>query len=189
MAVEALMKRLLASGSLVVVTIAASGCAAALSPLLFAPPYRDPAQSYGAPPIGRWDQVLSLEPRLLISVWQSSGIQQTGRFVTADMDALQMFVLGSDVTIPRHDIMRVDLVQTLPGGERTRKRIAAGAALGAVKMVAAFQIIPLAFAGKLWLPPAGVWLSGAGVGVWEAVRRDHEERRPHTLYIAPARRI
>lgn len=183
------MKRLLALGSLVALTMMVSGCASAFSAQLFAPRYRQPAQADVMPPVGRWDQVLSLEPRLLISVWQSSGVQQTGRFVSADMDALQMFVQGADITIPRHDIMRVDLVQRLPGGDRTRKRIAAGAALGAIKMVAAFQIIPLAFAGKLWMPPAGVWLAGAGVGAWDAGWRDHDERRPRTLYIAPARRI
>jgi hypothetical protein len=183
------MKRLLALGSLAAVTMMASGCASSFSPQLFAPRYRLPAQAFVMPPVGRWDQVLSLEPRLLISVWESSGVQQTGRFVTADMDALQMFVQGAEVTIPRHDIMRVDLAQTLPGGDRTRKRIAAGAALGAIKLAAAFQIIPLAFAGKLWMPPAGLWLAGAGAGAWEAGRRDHEERRPRTLYIAPARRI
>ena len=183
------MKRLLATGSLLVVTMTASGCAAALSPQLFPAPYRQPAQGYVVPPIGRWDQVISLEPRLLISVWRSSGAQQTGRFVTADLDTLQMFVQGSDVTIPRDDIMRLDLVQTLPGGRRSRKRIATGAALGAIKMAAVFQIIPLAFAAKLWLPPPGVWLAGAALGGWEAAERDRADRRPRTLYIAPARRI
>lgn len=165
-------------------SMSAAGCA----PLLVGP------QTYGRPraamvqplpPVGRWDLVMSLQPSWLIAVIEANGTTHTGRFLAADGDGLSVVVRGSEISVPRVEVMRVDLVQTLPAGARTGKRIAAGAAAGSLAMVAALQIVPLAFAGKLWMPPAKVWVAGAALGAGDAALRDAAERYPRTIYVAP----
>ncbi len=137
--------------------------------------------------VGRWDQVMGLTPSVLVGVLRTDGTVQTGRFGGADADALHLFSQGWDVTFARDEVIRLDLLESRPAGERTVTRIAKGAARHALVMAAVVQVLPLAFSGTLAMPPARFWLVNVGIGGGVAALHDARDRRPRTIYVAPPR--
>ena len=181
------MGRRFLAGIALAAALANTACAPLLAPLAHGPRRSLPLQ-YEIPPIGRWDQVLSLQPTLIVTVLTSNGDSHTGRFLAADRDTLRLIVHGSEVMVARDDVMRVDLAQRLPVGEQTVKRIGTGALGGSLATVLPLQFVCLAFGGKLCNLGARLWLAGAVAGAAGAAARDQYERRPRTIYITPVAR-
>ncbi len=181
------MRRRFLAGIALAAALAHTACAPLLAPLAHGSRRSLPLQ-FELPPIGRWDQVLSLEPALMVTVLTSNGDSHTGRFLAADRDTVRLVVHGFEVMVARDDVMRLDLAQRLPVGERTAKRIATGAVGGSLATVLPLQLVCLAFGGKLCNPGARLWFGGAIAGAAGAAARDRYERRPRTIYIAPAAR-
>ena len=168
--------------------VGAAACSPLLDPYGYGPRRRAAPRAYDVPPIGRWDQVLSLKPALVISVIQADGSIQTGRFAGATAAVMRVIVQGAEITVPRDDVMRIDVAQTLPAGKGTLRSVTLGAAGVSLATVLSLQILPLAFAGELWNPPARTWITSAAGGAAAGWWSDRRTRGPRTIYIAPAHR-
>ena len=168
--------------------VGAAACSPMLDPYGYGPRRRAAPRAYDIPPIGRWDQVVSLKTPLVISVILADGTTQTGRFAGATAAVMRVIVQGAEITVPRDDVMRVDVAQTLPAGKGTLKRVALGAAGMSLATVLSLQVLPLAFAGELWNPPARTWISSAAIGAAAGWWNDRRSRGPRTIYVAPAHR-
>jgi hypothetical protein len=81
-----------------------------------------------APPIGRWDHVMMLEPGTPLKILMMDGAVVTGRFVTANV-AIVRLDSGETTSLARVDVMRVDRLGT--PRRLVAREAAKGAAVGA----------------------------------------------------------
>ena len=132
--------------------------------------------------------VMSLGKTSMISVLTTDGATRTAVFVGATVDALILAGRDTNVSIPRPQIVRIDLVRAPGHGASVTKTAAAGALAGAAVAGIGVALIPLSASGDVWVPPARVWavgaLVGAAYGMAGALMNSSEEARPRTIYIA-----
>lgn len=186
------MKRLAGMGLILLVSVLATGCGPIVTGALAgAGPLRPrgvPTQPYQPPPIGRWDAVMSLARSSMIGVLTTDGTTHTAVFVAATVDSLILAGRDRSVSIPRQEIVRIDLVRAPGRATSVAKAAAAGALTGAAVAGVGVALIPFSASGELWLPPARVWgvgaLVGAAYGIAGALTNPNEEARPRTIYIA-----
>ncbi|HXG55208.1 MAG TPA: hypothetical protein VNJ03_07480 [Vicinamibacterales bacterium] len=182
------MKRVIGLAVVMAVSVGTTGCA----PMLAAGMFAHPRQARGGPapampPIGRWDQVMSLRPGATIAMLTADGTTRAGQFVKASVRSVAFVAESGEIELPREEIIRVDLVRALPSGHRTAKTVVTGAAQGALLAGASVAALPYLLTGNLWLPPARIWGFGAVAGGLKAGQGDAHERMPRTVYIAPMR--
>lgn len=182
------MKRVAGLAFVMAMAVGTAGCAPMLARGMFAHPRHargGPAPEM--PPIGRWDQVMSLRPGVTIALLLADGTTREGQFVKASVRSVAFVAESGEAQLSREDVIRVDLVRGLPTGRDTAKAVAIGAAQGALLAGASVAAIPYLLSGDFWLPPARIWGFGAVAGGLRAGQADARERMPRTLYIAPMR--
>jgi len=125
----------------------------------------------------------------MISVLTTDGSTRTGVFLRATGSSLILSGgSDSDVSIPRLDVIRVDLIRASGRGQSIARNAAAGAAAAAVSAGVGLALIAYLHSGDIWIPPARVWgvsaVLGAGYGAAGAMMNQQEESRARTIYIA-----
>lgn len=175
--------------TIVLASIASVGCAPLLSAPLadLAHARRHPAAvSRPAPPVvGRWDNVVALAPATPLTVIIADGSVRTGRFLTAGLRSMRLRVNGSEVDLPRDEILRVDVTPraagAVDGGD-----VVVGAARGAASVGGLMMAIPYLITGDVHVPPARFWGLGAVLGAADAVQKGRAENRERTVYVSRA---
>jgi hypothetical protein len=166
-----------------------AGCAPLLhSPLLGAPRTRAPfvggpaamASAPGALPFGRWDNVMRVPRMSVLDVLVTDGTAYVGPILSADAREARLLVDGSQVTVARADVVRVDLVRTA-GAVSGVRRVVRGAALGAGAAVLLGAVV----GGDVWPPPGPLVRGGAAIGALTGMEAAELDRRGQILYIAP----
>lgn len=125
-------------------------------------------------PVGRWDNVMMLEPGTPLKVLKSDGTVVTGRFLASNIGTLRLD--GMDA-IAMVDVMRVDRAGTAPG--ILAKEGVKGAALGAGVAGVAGLIFGVT-------PPPRVFAGTAIVGAYQGAAQAAGTPGPGTIYLAPA---
>lgn len=170
------------------VTLLATGCAPIYTGAMAAGgPFRPrgaAARPYEPPPIGRWDAVMSLEKASTISVLTTDGGTRTAVFAGATVDSLTLVGSVADISIPRVEVVRVDLVRASGRGASMARDAAVGGLVGAVTAGVGLALIPFLASGEVWVPPARVWGVGAILGAAGAMMNPKDDRRQRTIYLA-----
>lgn len=173
--------------ALVLAAMAASGCSPLLYPAgpafaPYAPPrpvgmVADPERSAR----GRWDAVMRLPAGSIVDVLSMDGEAYVGTIAGADRTAVRVVVNGIEEQIPRHEVMRVDLVD-LPGSEvgAAAKRAGIGAAVG----VGAAALISGVIGGSAWPPPGALLRGGAAIGGVAGGQAELIARQGRLVYLA-----
>jgi hypothetical protein len=178
-------KGLLLSG----VAMLSAGCAPLLhSPFAGAPGIRAPfaggpaamAPAPGALPFGRWDNVMRVSRMSVLDVLVTDGDAYVGQILSADGREVTLLVDGSQVTIARADVVRVDLVR-VAGAVSGPRRVARGALLGAGAAVLFGAVV----GGEAWPPPGALVRGGAAIGGFTGAQAATLDRHGQILYIAP----
>jgi hypothetical protein len=178
-------KGLLLSG----VALLSAGCAPLMhSPFVGAPRTRaphmgGPAAMAPAPlalPFGRWDNVMRVPPMSVLDVLDSHGAAHVGQILSADAQQVKLLVRGSEVTLARAEVVRVDLVRAA-GAASGIGRVARGALLGAGAAVLFGAVV----GGEAWPPPGALVRGGAAIGGLSGSQAAALDRQGQILYIAP----
>jgi hypothetical protein len=171
-----------------VLTLIAAGCApmygGGMTGAGLLRPRAAAVRPYEPPPIGRWDSVMFLDKGSTLGVLTADGTTRIGVIVHADVNALTLAHSGAPESIPRPDVVRVDLLRAAGRAKSVVKDAAAGAVAGAATAGLGVALLPFLASGEVWLPPARVWGVGAAFGAAAAVMNKKEERRARTIYIA-----
>jgi hypothetical protein len=173
---------------LIVAAAAGSGCSQVLAP--YGARYRPypAARPYvPAPPDperaarGRWDSVMRLPGGTVIDVLSMNGETFVGAFGGADGSSVRVMVNGMEESIPRAEVLRVDLVD-LPGSETGAvvKRAGLGAALG----VGAAALVAGVIGGHAWPPPGALLRGGAAIGGVAGAEAALAARQGRLIYLA-----
>jgi hypothetical protein len=179
--------------AMLIAVIFAAGASGACAPILgapmmgrgmYTPPPRPTVSAAPTSPFGRWDEVMSLRSNWIVEVLDAEGFTHTGRFVRASLHSLKFVTTGGEHELARPDVIRVDLIQADDGPGTTAKEVGLGAAAGAAGMAGAMALVPFLAAGKLIVPPARFWATGALLGGAKAAQAGREARRPRTIYLA-----
>jgi hypothetical protein len=128
-------------------------------------------------PVGRWDNVMMLEPGTPLKVLKMDGTVVTGRFVIASNSTLRLAADDLEGGIPSADVMRVDRLGTAAG--IVAKEGVKGAAMGA----GAAGVVGLLFGVA---PPPRVFAGAAILGAYNGAERAAGTPGPGTVYLAPA---
>ena len=126
------------------------------------------------PPIGRWDNVMMLDPGTPLKVLTKDGTVINGRFVTANTATLR---IDSDQTtsLAMVDIMRIDRLGTASG--TVAKEGVKGAAVGA----GVAGVAGLLFGVR---PPPRVFAGAAVIGAYTGAAEASATPGPGTIYLA-----
>ncbi|HVL68595.1 MAG TPA: hypothetical protein VM364_15135 [Vicinamibacterales bacterium] len=178
------MKKLFA---LMIPALVATGCA----PLLVPPPmtahrgpFARPAAVAPLPPpvVGRWDNVVGIQPGTLLGVISADGTARTGRFAGAGLRWLRLHSDGAEIELPREDVLRVDV---LPQADRVDEgEVVKGAARGALALGGLMMAVPYLLTGDVYVPPARFWATGAVVGAAGAIQEERFLKGGRTIYVA-----
>lgn len=152
---------------------------------LFGPPARPMAAIDSSPAsvVGRWDNVVGLNPTAQVGIVLADGSHRTGRFLRAGMDFVRILENGIEIDLSRDDVARLDLLKNGAGIDGAE--IARDAAVGAAVSGAMLMVVPYLITGRVEVPPARWWAAGAvagGAGSYEQQRFAHAAR---TLYVSP----
>jgi hypothetical protein len=141
-----------------------------------------PAPLVEATPTGRWDNVMRLPRTSTIDVLTTDGVATVGAITGADVGHVRLLVQGTDVTISRRDIIRVDLVD-VAGSDAAAvvKQGAKGALVGAAIATVASAVI----GGRAWPPPGPLLRGGAALGAMSGGESELIRRRQRIIYLAP----
>lgn len=127
-------------------------------------------------PVGRWDNVMMLEPGTPIRILRMDGTRADGRFHSASPTVLRVADGETPLAIPYADVARVDRLAHF-GGE-----MQAEAARGAAVGLGAVGVLGL-IAGRM--PPPRLWAAGAIVGGYSGAQGQRHAAGPGTIYLAP----
>ncbi|MBA3886040.1 MAG: hypothetical protein H0X67_09955 [Acidobacteria bacterium] len=167
-------------GVVVLVAVGVSACAypGMYGPRM-APPHQRAMMAPQAPasPVGRWDNVMMLEPGVPLRVLRMDGTRADGRFRSASPTVLRVSAVDTALEIAHADVARVDRLTHF--GEDARAETARGAAVG-LGTVGVLGLIT----GRM--PPARHWGAGAIVGGYAAGQSQMMVAGPGTIYLAPA---
>ncbi|CAN5733953.1 hypothetical protein BH24ACI5_BH24ACI5_27370 [soil metagenome] len=126
------------------------------------------------PPVGRWDNVMMLEPGTPVKVLTMDGTVVTGRFLTANIAALRIDA-AQTTTLDMVNVMRVDRIGTASGivGREGAKGAAVGAGVAGV-------------AGLLLgvTPPPRVFAGATILGAYQGAATAAGTPGPGTVYLA-----
>lgn len=125
-------------------------------------------------PVGRWDNVMMLDPGAPIVVLQMDGTRAEGRFHSASPTILRMETGDAPVRIAATDVVRVDRLPHF--GSAVRQEALRGAAVG----LGTVGVIGLV-TGKA--PPARHWAAGGIVGGYVAGQAQVAAAGPGTIYL------
>lgn len=184
---EAMMKRAL--------VLAAAIGTTACSPALFAVPGRTyPLAAHAGHsrpqveqlPIGRWDNVMRLPRGSTIDVLSTDGAANIGAITGADVRTVRVIVEGTEVSIARADVVRVDLVK-LAGSDTVA--VARKATRGAVLGAGLVALVTGVVGGEAWPPPAVALRAGAAAGGLSAGQGEVLRRAGRVVYLAPQQGI
>jgi hypothetical protein len=125
--------------------------------------------------VGRWDNVMMLEPGSLIRVLTSDGAPITGRSVVASLQILRLRVGELESELDARNVVRVDLLATPRAGTARQALRGAGTGLGIVGVLG--LLLDAA-------PPPRVFATGAIVGAKHAVDLESAGQVPGTIYLA-----
>ena len=159
-------------------SLLATGCAPALmtAAAMSRSRYSDHRYERPAPPspVGRWDNVMMLEPGTPLKILTMDGTVVTGRFVSANNKTLRLDAAKLEA-LAMTDVMRVDRVGTATG--IVVKEGLKGAALGAgIAGVAGL------FVGAA--PPPRIFAGAAAVGGYIGATDAAGDPRLGTIYVA-----
>jgi hypothetical protein len=167
-------------GLAVLVAVASSACA---YPPTYGPrtgpPYVRGAMMVPQPPaspVGRWDNVMMLEPGTPLRVLRMDGTRADGRFHSASPAVLR--VAAGDVAheIPQAEVARVDRLAHFGGDAKAEATRGAAVGMGAVGVIGLI-------AGQV--PPPRLWAAGAVVGGYHGAQAQMHAAGPGTIYLAP----
>ena len=170
------MKKLLI---LLVPSILATGCApglytaAALARHRPHAVHQPPAEP---PPVGRWDNVMMLEPGTPLKLLTMDGTVVTGRFVSANIKAVTLDS-AETTSVAVGDVMRIDRVGTAAG--ILTKEGVKGAAVGAGVAGVAGLLLGVT-------PPPRVFAGAAVAGAYTGAAAASRTPGPGTIYLASA---
>lgn len=125
-------------------------------------------------PVGRWDNVMMLEPGAPLKVLTMDGTVVTGRFVTANTATLRIDAAPT-TTLDMVNVMRVDLIGT--ASATLGREGAKGAAVGAGVAGVAGLLIGVT-------PPPRVFAGAAILGAYHGAATAAGTPGPGTVYLA-----
>jgi hypothetical protein len=173
------MKAFRVSGVLAVAALAA-GCA---HPLMGGGPFMTPPRqamvALPAPPspVGRWDNVMMLEPGTPIRVLRMDGTRADGRFHSASPAVLRVGAGEVAHEIPQPDVVRVDRLPHFGGDAQAEAARGAAVGMGAVGVIGLLV-------GRM--PPPRVWAAGAITGGYYGAQSQIHAAGPGTIYLTPS---
>jgi len=129
------------------------------------------------PPVGRWDNVMMLEPGTPVKVLTMDGTVVTGRFLTANTVTLRI-ESAQTTSLAVANVMRVDRLGTAPG--IVAREGAKGAALGAGVAGVIGLLVGVA-------PPPRVFAGAAVIGAYQGAAGAAGIPGPGTIYLAESR--
>src|SRR5688572_7465880 len=129
-------------------------------------------------PIGRWDNVMMLEPRAPLKVLKMSGAVTMGEFVAASVSTLRVGTAAGEVVVAATDVMRVDRLAGSGSGAMAREG-ARGALLGAGAVGLAGLLVG-------HMPPPRVFAGGSILGAYYGATAAALVPGPGTVYLAPS---
>jgi hypothetical protein len=144
----------------------------------FMPPPRQAVMAMPAAPspVGRWDNVMMLEPGTPIRVLRMDGFRADGRFHSASPTVLRVEAGGALADVAHADVARVDRLAHF--GADAKGEMARGAAVG----MGAVGVLGL-LAGRV--PPPRLWAAGAITGGYYGAQAQMYAAGPGTIYLAP----
>ena len=166
--------------------LAMPGCSPAMYPMprgaFGAPGYYRPLRETVEPvPRGRWDNVMRLPKGSTIDVLTVDGAANVGPIAGADIRTVRLFVGGTEVTIARLDVVRVDLVDV--AGSDTAA-VARKAARGALLGAGVVALVTGVIGREAWPPPGAALRGGAAIGAVSAAHDELARRGGRLIYLS-----
>lgn len=169
----------LAHGLVALVAVGTSACAypGMYGPRM-APPHQRTIMAPQGPasPVGRWNNVMMLDPGVPLRVLRMDGTRADGRFHSASPAVLRVSAGDTALEIAQTDVARVDRLTHF--GDDARAETARGAAVG-LGTVGVLGLIT----GRM--PPPRHWAAGAIAGGYAAGQSQMLVAGPGTIYLAP----
>lgn len=163
-----------------------AGCAMGAYPLAaggyrhraaYAP--RADTPSVAAPlPVGRWDNVMMLEPGTPVKALTADGVVTTGEVVGATIQILRISNDSGEVSLAMTDVTRVDRLAGQGSGGRVREGVK-GAAVGAGTVGVLGLIVG-------HVPPPRMFIAGGIAGAYAGTEVAAVVPGPGTIYLAPS---
>jgi hypothetical protein len=152
---------------------------------VFAPPSR-PMAAHGSPwesVVGRWDNVVALNPTAPVGIVTADGTLRAGRFLRAGTSFVRILENGVEVDLPRGDVARLDLLKSAEGIDSAA--VVRDAARGAAITGGLMMAVPYLITGRVYVPPARLWVAGAVAGGAASYQQQRFARAERTVYISP----
>jgi hypothetical protein len=144
----------------------------------FMPPPRQAVIAMPAPPspVGRWDNVMMLEPGTPVRVLRMDGFRADGRFHSASPTVLRVEAGGAVADVAYADVARVDRLAHFGGDAKSEMARGAAVGMGAVGVLGLIV-------GHM--PPPRLWAAGAITGGYYGAQTQMHAAGPGTIYLAP----
>jgi hypothetical protein len=133
-----------------------------------------PQVSFGALPVGRWDNVMMTAVGTPVLVLMMNGDRASGEVVSATDEILRLHVASGDVELAAANVMRVDRVSN---GRDVVKDGARGAAYGAAVVGVLGLIVG-------HVPPARIFAAGGIIGANQNVQDSLAAQHATIIYLA-----
>jgi hypothetical protein len=133
-----------------------------------------PQVSFGALPVGRWDNVMMTAVGTPLFVLMMNGNTASGEVVSASDEMLRLHVASGEVELAASNVMRVDRVST-------RRDVVKDGARGAAYGAAVVGVLGL-IVGHV--PPARLFAAGGIIGANQNVQDSLAAERATIIYLA-----